>query len=115
MNTESWLQTRAAHRTGRSGKGTIRTHRIRVRLIDTGWPPMSALGHKRTNHFGPKSADVRCCPKAGIFSGTLVAESVMIPWKGLVSHFLLSYCFYDVGGVLSGPPTHFLSLSFSAS
>src|SRR5450759_4875556 len=26
---------------------------------------MSALGHKRTNHFGPKSADVRYAPNNG--------------------------------------------------
>ena len=37
------------------------------------------------------------------FGGTLVAKSVMIPWKDSVSHFLLSDYFYDASGVLSGP------------
>jgi hypothetical protein len=31
--------------------------------------PMSALGHKRTNHPGPKSAVVRFNPKADKFCG----------------------------------------------
>ena len=38
------------------------------------------------------------------FGGTLVAKGVTIPWKDSVPHFLLSHCFYDGGGVLSGPP-----------
>src|ERR1700690_966085 len=131
---------------------------------------MSAMGHKRTNHRGPKSTFVRCSPIADIgqcsrhsesaanllmgnganfdifsecalilqanwldfdtailadddsqalitarpFGGTLVAKGVTIPWKDSVSHFLLSYCFYDGGGVLSGPPTKSMSYeSFS--
>jgi hypothetical protein len=55
----------------------------------------------------PSPAKIHRCPllsESGHFGGTLVAKGVTIPWKDSVSHFLLSHCFYDGGGVLSGPP-----------
>src|SRR5271167_3945836 len=35
----------------------------------------------------------------------------MIPWKDSVSHFLLSDCFQDASGVLSGPPITIAALA----
>ena len=43
-----------------SGKGRARPTDCSLK----GWP-MSQIGHKRTNHAGPKPTFVRCSPKSG--------------------------------------------------